>query len=178
MDSVGYLFLDVDGPLNPWAEKGCRRPVGYTTHRLRPAGWENARKPLRVWLNPSHGPALVKLAADTGLTLAWATTWQFEANRLIGPVLGLPELPVVDFDHHPGSLKDWKFPAVADFASGKPLVWFDDDFRSSRLVHTVTDFQHQRGDLPTLLHWVDPRVGLTEADFDAVRRWVAVHQPA
>ncbi|MEU6365910.1 hypothetical protein ABZ876_09170 [Streptomyces sp. NPDC046931] len=28
------LFLDVDGPLNPWAAQPERRPAGYTTIRV------------------------------------------------------------------------------------------------------------------------------------------------
>ncbi|MFE0674948.1 hypothetical protein [Streptomyces sp. NPDC058867] len=48
------LFLDVDGPLNPWAAKPERRPEGCTTIRAT-AG---PGRPLRVWLNPAHGPAL------------------------------------------------------------------------------------------------------------------------
>lgn len=33
------LYLDVDGPLNPYAAKPERRPEGYTTHRMKPEGW-------------------------------------------------------------------------------------------------------------------------------------------
>jgi hypothetical protein len=50
-------------------------------------------KPLRVWLNPEHGRALLGL----GYELCWATTWMSDANTWIGPVLGLPELPFVEF---------------------------------------------------------------------------------
>lgn len=73
------LLLDVDGPLNPWAAKPCRRPDGYTTHRLRPSGWEHAKKPLRVWLSPAHGPMLLDFSAGNNVELAWATTWQDDA---------------------------------------------------------------------------------------------------
>ncbi|SEB67496.1 hypothetical protein SAMN05216482_0488 [Streptomyces sp. PAN_FS17] len=95
------LFLDVDGPLNPYAAKPTRRPDGYTTLRVpRDNGdfqdhqeLSFRRGPLRVWLNPAHGQALLKL----GYELCWATTWMADANRWIGPVIGLPELPFVDF---------------------------------------------------------------------------------
>lgn len=71
------LLIDVDGPLNPYAAKASRRPEGYDTHRMRPTGWEGPHvKPLRVWLNPEHGPALTALPFE----LAWCTTWQAEAN--------------------------------------------------------------------------------------------------
>ncbi len=108
------LFLDVDGPLNPYAAKPERRPEGCTTIRVAvPLG-----RPLRVWLNPSHGPALLAL----GFELCWATTWTAEANRWIGPVLGLPELPYVDFDRGlPAERRTgihWKTEAIVAYAGG------------------------------------------------------------
>jgi hypothetical protein len=83
------LFLDVDGPLNPYAAKPERRPQGHVTLRVPGGG----RRPLRLWLAPAHGPALLGL----GYELCWATSWMADANRWIAPVLGLPELPFVDF---------------------------------------------------------------------------------
>lgn len=101
MSRPPLLFLDVDGPLNPYAAQPERRPDGYTTLRVplgsgisaADGGLSTRRRPLRVWLNPEHGPALLGL----GYELCWATTWMAEANRWIAPTLGLPELPFVDF---------------------------------------------------------------------------------
>lgn len=56
-------------------------------------GLSARRRPLRVWLNPEHARHLLQL----GYELCWATTWMDEANQWITPVLGLPELPFVDF---------------------------------------------------------------------------------
>lgn len=36
-----YGFLDVDGPLNPYAAKLHRRPPGYATHRMKPPSLQN-----------------------------------------------------------------------------------------------------------------------------------------
>jgi hypothetical protein len=74
------LFLDVDGPLNPFAAKPTRRPDGYVTHRMAPQRWTEADRerlcaegrpvkranPLRVWLNPAHG-----LTAGEFAVLSW-----------------------------------------------------------------------------------------------------------
>jgi hypothetical protein len=88
------LFLDVDGPLNPYAAKPSRRPEGYETHRMRPSGFDQPwQKPLRVWLNPAHGSYLIALPYE----LMWATTWGAEANEWIAPHISLPELPAVDW---------------------------------------------------------------------------------
>lgn len=166
------LFLDVDGPLNPYAEKPWRRPDGYTTHRLRPAGWEWKKKPLRVWLNPSHGPLLLDFASRHDLELVWATTWEHDANKYIAPVLGLPELSVVEFSSHKGTGYGWKFPAVRDFAAGRSLAWLDDDFSKSYVVNALSSFRLDRGDSPTFLKSINPRVGLLEKDLEEVGVWL------
>ncbi|MEU0164254.1 hypothetical protein ABZ214_02075 [Streptomyces iakyrus] len=63
------LFLDVDGPLNPYAAQPERRPDGYTTLRVPLEGsaaeehraLSSRRRTLRVWLNPEHGRDLLRL---------------------------------------------------------------------------------------------------------------------
>ncbi|KKD03457.1 hypothetical protein [Streptomyces sp. WM6386] len=153
------LFLDVDGPLNPYAAQAERRPEGYTTIRasVQPG------RPLRVWLNPSHGAALLALPYD----LCWATTWMDAANRWIAPVIGLPRLPYVDFGdsllvHRPDGIH-WKTEAIVTYAEGRPFAWVDDEQSPADLTY-VTD-QHPA---PALLHHVDPRLGLREEDFTAM----------
>ncbi|MFE5188716.1 hypothetical protein [Streptomyces sp. NPDC056628] len=165
------LYLDVDGPLNPYAARPERRPEGYTTHRLRPEGWP-ARygdtptrriKPLRVWLDPGHGGRLRELA---GLyELVWATTWGAEANTFIAPVLGLPELPVVEWSGADGGRADgtfWKTGPLVAHARGRPFAWVDDELRAAD-----QDFVAARHDAPALPHRVDARLGLREPDFAA-----------
>lgn len=161
------LLLDVDGPLNPFGAKPERRPVGYTTHRLVLDGWTE-RRPLRVWLNPDHGRKLTELAAEFSLELAWATTWQHDANRLIGQLIGLPVLPVIEFGN---ALRTsaWKWNAVSAYAEDRPLAWLDDDFHNWRDGRAAFDIV--RADKPTLLRTVDRSIGMTDADLDAVATW-------
>ncbi|WP_164254039.1 hypothetical protein [Streptomyces sp. S4.7] len=162
------LFLDVDGPLNPYAAQPERRPVGYTTLRVpwnrgasaEPRGLSSRLRPLRVWLNPDHGRALLRL----GYELCWATTWMDEANRWIGPVLGLPELPFVDFGgalfrDRPDGVH-WKTVPLVEYADGRPFAWVDDEQNALDEAYVST---HHRG--PGFLHHVDPRIGLREDDF-------------
>ncbi|MFI9765368.1 hypothetical protein ACIHJG_00700 [Streptomyces sp. NPDC052415] len=160
------LFLDVDGPLNPWAAKPERRPEGYTTIRvtLRPG------RPLRVWLNPAHGPSLLALGYD----LCWATTWMDAANRWIAPVIGLPELPYVDFgDGLFAECPDgvhWKTAAIVEYAAGRPFAWVDDEQSGADDTYVA---DHHPG--PALLHHVNPRIGLREPDLTALREfWATV----
>ncbi|MEV0695437.1 hypothetical protein [Streptomyces sp. NPDC050388] len=162
------LFLDVDGPLNPYAAKPEKRPDGYTTLRVpqdsgAPEGHRELslrRRPLRVWLNPEHGRALLRL----GYELCWATTWMGDANRWIGPVLGLPELPFVDFGdallQERSDGVHWKTPLLVDYANGRSFAWVDDEQSDLDQAYMTT---HHRG--CGLLHHVNPRIGLSEDDF-------------
>jgi Swiss Army Knife RNA repair-like protein len=162
------LLVDVDGPLNPYAAQATRRPAGYATHRMRPSGWVDSR-PLRVWLNPSHGTDLLTLAHQ--YDLVWATTWKGEANEWIGPHLGLPELPWIDWPQMHGRAPRgtfWKTQYILEYAAGRPFAWIDDD---------ITPFDHewveQHHLAAALLLHIDPSLGLLRPDFDALADWAA-----
>ncbi|MEU3459387.1 hypothetical protein ABZ721_05445 [Streptomyces sp. NPDC006733] len=166
------LFLDVDGPLNPYAAKPEKRPEGYTTLRVPRGdgdpGLRSRSRPLRVWLNPGHGPALLGLGFD----ICWATTWMSEANRWIGPVLGLPELPFVDFGsallrERPDGVH-WKSDALLAHAAGRPFAWVDDEQGAADHAHMAA-----RHRAPALLHHVNPRIGLRADDFTALAAFAA-----
>jgi hypothetical protein len=157
------LLLDVDGPLNPYRGTD-RRQAGYTKYRLD--GFE-------VWLNAAHGPMLTAFADRYDVELVWATTWEHNANDMIGCRIGLPKLPVIEWGfkaHH------WKFDAVLEFAAGRPLAWLDDDF--GRFRQEREWFDQQRAGVPTLLHHVDPAVGITADDLVAVGAWFAMETAA
>ncbi|MEU9865067.1 HAD domain-containing protein [Streptomyces sp. NPDC047971] len=162
------LLIDVDGPLNPYAAKAQHRPEGYDTHRMSPEGWTGP-KPLRVWLNPDHGAELLALAG--AYELVWATTWKGEANAWIGPHLGLPGLPFIDWPQMHGKAPRgtfWKTQYILEYAAGRPFAWVDDDITS--YDHAYVEANHLAAAL--LLH-VDPRIGLIRPDFDALAEWAA-----
>ncbi|WNZ10742.1 hypothetical protein [Streptomyces sp. 11x1] len=181
----------MDGPLNPYAAKPERRPAGYSTHRMKPQGWLDRHpgepaayvKPLRVWLNEEHGRRLLELGRL--YDLVWATTWGAEANTYIGPVLGLPELPVVEWPvvERPGAARDrpapgatswptglfWKTPRLVEHAAGRRFAWVDDE-----LTAVDRDFVTGHHGPAALLHRIDPRLGLREADFTALAEFARV----
>lgn len=142
--------------------------------RLRAAGRPFKRaKPLRVWLNPAHGPALLDLPVE----LVWATTWEQEANEWISPVLGLPALPVVYWPEESarpaqeaGGLFR-KTRTLTDYAAGRPFAWVDDQI-------TMTDWRWCATQYPasTLLQHIHPARGLTVGDFATLDRWARLNQ--
>ncbi|MEU4777735.1 HAD domain-containing protein [Micromonospora sp. NPDC023633] len=163
--SCPLIFLDVDGTLIPFRA----RPVD----RRRPRGGavtpplDGPGSPLLDRLDPNDGRRLRVL----GCQLVWATTWMAEANETVSPLLGLPDLPVVEWpegDDDSTCGLHWKTVPLARWAAGRPFVWLDDET-------TDTDRRWVAAHYParSLLHRVDPYVGLTEADFSAVRQWLA-----
>jgi hypothetical protein len=183
------LLIDVDGPLNPWDNKPCRRPDGYSSYRLTGDGrWFAGRdfrkhKGLRVWLNSDHGRQIAQLAAETSLRPVWATTWLDLANTHVAPTIGLPELPVISFpdtDLIPRAgggvwsrTGGWKWPGVATWADGVPLAWWDDEHDDPLFAAARHEFLRARGDTPTLLCHVSPRTGLLNDHYDQIRAWAA-----
>ncbi|GLH98626.1 hypothetical protein Pa4123_39010 [Phytohabitans aurantiacus] len=158
------VFLDVDGTLIPFRS----RPAGSAVVANHSLVWADGASgnPLLDRLDPGDGRRLLVL----GCQLAWATTWMADANDLVAPRLGLPELPVVDFpdDDEPEHGLHWKTPFLTRFAAGRTFVWLDDEITDVDRRWVQAHYQGK-----ALLHRVDPLVGLTEADFIRIRQWLA-----
>ncbi len=147
------LLLDVDGPLNPYASSNrIRKEDGYFKYKI---------EGFNVWLNDAHGPMLTKFATENDLELVWATTWEHKANEYIGWRIGLPELPVIEFGF---SGHSWKTDAILEYAEGRELIWFDDDFR--RFPEEMDEFKTKRISHYTSCHEVSPKTGLLPKDID------------
>ncbi|WP_069109885.1 HAD domain-containing protein [Jiangella alba] len=152
------LFLDVDGTILPFGGSG-----------LPPA--PDASNPYLARIDRTLGPQLMGLGCD----LVWATAWMDEANEVIGPLLGLPRLPVADLaddgDDGPDTLQ-WKTKALVRIASGRPFIWVDDVIEPAD--RWWIEFEHPG---PALLHKVDPAVGLTAADIAFIETWLRGARP-
>lgn len=156
--SGALVLVDVDGVLNP----DDHTLPGFTVHQLSPTG----HGVFPVALNPAHGTALLELAEATGAELAWATTWERHANTLIGPLLGLPELPVVPL-RRKFSGAVFKAESVAEYAAGRPFVWMDDDPFQAMRDTPGTLFTG-----PHLVIEVAPRFGLQDHHVAQARNWL------
>jgi hypothetical protein len=163
------ILLDVDGPLNPFNAKTTKPLKGYTSHRMKPKGFEYG-KGLLVRLCPLHGPSL----ATSGAELIWATTWSFEANDWIGPHIGLPELPVIDWSkldaHHVPGLY-WKTPLVAQWMNenrpGVKFLWLDDE-PGKRDIAWLSENTDGNG----FIRIISPYLGLKDNDFTEINQFV------
>ncbi|SEP08512.1 hypothetical protein SAMN05216267_10959 [Actinacidiphila rubida] len=63
--------------------------------------------------------------------LAWATTWESEANECLAPLLSLPRLPVVTWpepsEKPEPSGPRWKTRTCLGWAAGRPFARLDDE---------------------------------------------------
>jgi hypothetical protein len=167
-----HLICDVDGVLIPFPATDGAIPA---THHECWAQFPHKDEPVRIWLNPEHGPKLTALVEATGATPTWCTTWREAAAPQIGARLGLPTWPTValptpptDSSHQAGRL--WKHPHVAEHAGQDPLIWIDDDFTD--LDHAWAEDRTAAG-FPTLLVEPDPYVGLQAEHFELILAFVA-----
>lgn len=161
------ILVDVDGVLNVAASAGERRRLCY--HE----GWRQKRVELpvgafRLFWNPASGPLLTRLAAETGAELAWGTTWEEYANLVVGPLAGLPRLPVcpvADFPHKANGVIAW--------TAGRPFVWFDDEPDAAEVTANLAGTQ------PHLVVAVSDKTGLTGDHTERAREWLlAIRQEA
>lgn len=147
------LLVDIDGVLSPDAAPST--PAGFVEYDL---------DEYQVWLAREHGEWLRALADD--FDLVWATSWEGDANRLLCPLLGLPELPVVEFRTGRAG-GTWKLPAVVDYVGDRPFAWLDDE-----LGRDADGWAASRRH-PTLLLRVDPVRGLTSDHVARLRYFAA-----
>lgn len=100
-----------------------------------------------------------------------------DANLCLSPRLGLPELPVVDWpDPSPEDGRGgthWKTRTLVATAAGRAFAWVDDEITDAdrRWVSA-----HHPG--PALLHRVDHRLGIGDADFAVLDAWLRSCPPA
>jgi hypothetical protein len=94
-----------------------------------------------------------------------------DANAVVAPRLGLPQLPVVAFpddEEEPQHGLHWKTRCLVEWAGGRPFVWLDDE-----IADADRRWVGARHPGRALLHRIDPFIGLTDADFAVVGRWLA-----
>ncbi|GAB3399455.1 hypothetical protein [Flindersiella endophytica] len=65
----------------------------------------------------------------------------------------------------------WKTRTLLEWAAGRPYAWIDDEITEADRAWVAA----RRGG-QALLHRVDPRTGLDDADFAVLGEWFATHQ--
>ncbi|MFI9485919.1 HAD domain-containing protein [Promicromonospora sp. NPDC052451] len=155
------LFLDVDGTLLPFGG------AGMPAVPEAPEVWTTASNPHLARVDRALGPLLSGLGCD----LVWATAWMDGANEVIGPLLGLPPLPVAELPAYAGDQGDdqlqWKTRALVRIADGQPFVWVDDVIGDAD-----REFVAAEHDGEALLYGVPSEVGVTAPDLAVIAEWL------
>lgn len=196
------VALDVDGVVN--VDRPAAGLVEASVHVTAASAPANAFvRPvpaegldLVVRFDPTVGPWIAGLVAR-GVGVVWCSTWEHEANRLLAPLLGIADLPLVALGAHParfgevraGDVGSWKARALEACVGDRPLVWVDDqlpwgwgepvdaDPLPARLAALLVPDAAPAGPVPPALGVrTDPTVGLTVADRARIDAWVDAHR--
>ncbi|MGH2819708.1 MAG: hypothetical protein ACRDJ5_03540, partial [Actinomycetota bacterium] len=96
----------------------------------------------------------------------WATGWGQYANRVIGPLHQMRELPVIELEFTGETT--WKLPSVSAYVGDEqPVVWVDDDLGED------AELWARRRAAPTLLMRCEPHLGLTDDAVEACLEFAA-----
>jgi hypothetical protein len=117
--SKPLLFVDVDGVLNPYPN--C--PPGFEEYEL----FAEDDEPVR--LARVHGAWLRELSGS--FALVWASAWGDDANRLVCPHFGIPEMPVVAFPPTPFDPAS-KVRAIDAVVGDRSAAWLETSSRPKR----------------------------------------------
>jgi hypothetical protein len=103
---------------------------------------------------------------DEFYEMIWATGWEEKANDYLPNVLGVPELPVLNFK---GAARfgsaHWKLAPLDKYSVGRPVAWIDDSFDES-----CYEWARKRAN-PTLLVPTESAIGLEEGHTEALIDW-------
>lgn len=162
-DDKPLLLIDVDGVLNCI----CRNPHA------------------RMYDVFSFGPYRIAIRHETGRWLkrlsesfhpVWCTMWDEQANLVLAPRLGLPELPVIPCDERRyDAPMEWeglslhsKIPCIVEHVGDRAFAWVDDEIGSH---DTAWSRQRDDEEAPTYLLKIDPRMGLLEHHVNKLVGW-------
>jgi hypothetical protein len=149
------LAVDVDGVISLFDFEELPQGEGIR--------WELVDGVLHCISLPA-GERLRRLA--DAFELVWATGWEERANDYLPRILGLPELPYLEFD---GAARfgtaHWKLGPLQEYAGERALAWVDDSFDESCFQWA------EAREAPTLLVPTESRRGLEEAQTEALLSW-------
>jgi hypothetical protein len=149
------LAVDVDGVISLFDFEQLPQGAGVR--------WELVDGVLHC-ISLAAGERLRRLA--DAYELVWATGWEERANDYLPRILGLPELPYLEFE---GAARfgtaHWKLGPLKEYAGERALAWVDDSFDES-----CYEWAEAR-EAPTLLVPTEPNVGLEEAQTEALLSW-------
>ncbi|WMY79473.1 HAD domain-containing protein [Citricoccus sp. I39-566] len=174
------VALDIDGVLNiehsarkvgpGWIRRTVTIPPDGRFSPFTLLGEHSLEMPLTI--NPTlHGPWITKIRENADI--CWASTWEYDANRHLVPLLRIEPLPVgisVAAQRprfHDGPM-DWKARALQQAFPGRPVVWIDD-------LNFTADHDDWCDRPDRLLINTDPAIGMTAEHMTQIEEFVSWH---
>lgn len=162
------VLLDVDGVVNALNRKNDHAWPDAKITLARP---DFSFREWPIYTSPRLGEALLALDVN----IVWLTTWKYDANTAISPLVGLPtDLHVGDYDRRKFSegFQDWKMNFVYEFIPtfDGPIVWIDDE----AVPYYFFEELDSDPDLASRFMIVEPNsyLGLTPDNIDAIDHWL------
>lgn len=162
------LLLDVDGVLAPFGFDFTKTETGMVVDRTGDdyPGFEY-HPAARVHVSQENARRLAELAEH--FEIHWCTGWLEAANEVIGPLHGLPRLPVVDliYTSFEGQEIHWKGAGIIAHVEDRPYAFVDDDIHETGLMYAAK----RNESVPTKWVKTDPTVGLTDEQVSDLIGW-------
>ena len=158
------LLLDVDGVLAPFQGDALSMSrVGGEGFRRVDLEAQVGLRETFLWVSDANNERLKRLGDS--FEIVWATGWAHSANRVIGPLHALKELPVIELDWT-FDTPTWKLPSIEAYVpEDRPCAWVDDD-----LADDAEQWASSRT-APTLLVKCEPHIGLTDQLTERCLEW-------
>ena len=179
------LFLDVDGVLNALD----RTRQTWPDQTISYAYSQGSKWPIHA--SKQCGAALSALETDFGVEIVWLTTWMYDANAQIGPIVGFRGGLAVEggaqktnagSDGMTYGYRNWKWEFIQNYTtySEDPFIWVDDEAIPNYDNSHTAEKWFEEADASDRVHLVrtDARVGLTPANIEGIRDFVSNIQAA
>lgn len=173
------LLIDVDGVVNAFS----RKPTKLETHGYRRTAATVTVRGEEVDRELVLHDANLELlkGMDEDFDLVWCSSWNEQANTVLAPIIGFPELPILRVGDKPAhKIYDedrvlWKTPKVMQAFSeggeyyGRQFAWLDDSTRrvDRNCVDEVFSPDHHR------LTLIQSNMGFTDFHRRACMAWKA-----
>lgn len=164
------LLLDVDGVLCPF-DYGVT-PILRLNEEDPFPGYIYSYD-ARVWFSEANGNRVRRLMES--FDIVWCTGWEHTANKVISPLHGFPEFPVIEVVPMMATIDldkevHWKQHSIEMYVEDRPYAFVDDE------IHDHGEQYARNREIPTLWLRTACQTGLTDEHVDELEKFAGLCQ--